>query len=60
MAVSESCAGLRTSFLIALVLGLAANSTIAAQEVAGVTEMAPNLLVFATTAGNVVASVAAP
>jgi hypothetical protein len=41
--------------LVALVFGLAAHS--AAQERVGVTEISPNVLVFATDAGNVVASV---
>ncbi|MFZ0594382.1 MAG: hypothetical protein WAM39_28265 [Bryobacteraceae bacterium] len=57
MALLQNCAHLRAPFFAILVLGLAGKSALAAQEVVGVTEIAPNLLVFATATGNVVASV---
>lgn len=41
--------------LVALVFGLAAHS--AAQETVGITELTPNVVLFATSVGNVVASV---
>lgn len=49
--------GFATSILIPLALGLTSNSVIAAPEVVGVAEITPNVLVFATSSGNVVASV---
>ena len=47
----------RTIVLPLLVLGLTGKPAIGAVQVAAVTEIAPNVLVFATTSGNVVASV---
>jgi len=43
--------------LVALSFSLAVNVPLLAQAVVNVTEIAPNLLVYSTTAGNVVASV---
>ncbi len=48
---------LRAGMLIGFVLWFASQSASTAQETAGVTEIAPNVLVFATRTGNVVALV---
>ncbi len=48
---------LRIIFLIALVLGLLVTPAAGTQRNVGVSEVTPNLLVFATESGNVVASV---
>ena len=53
---SQSCTPFRVTILIPLVLGLTAQSEIGSQDVT-VTEITPAVLVFGTTAGNVVASV---
>lgn len=42
---------------IAILLGLTASSAISAQETVSVTEVSPQVLIFATSTGNVVASV---
>jgi hypothetical protein len=57
MIVLQTCTRVRMIVLIPLVLGLTGNSAISAQETVAVTEITAELLVFATTAGNVVASV---
>jgi len=57
MIVLPTCTQLLRIMLIPLVLGWHGRSAISAQEAVGVTEITPELLVFATTAGNVVASV---
>jgi cyclase len=62
MILLQTCPRLRMFILIPLVfgqlfIGLMACSTTRAQETVGVTEVNPQLLVFATTTGNVVASV---
>src|SRR6266571_2440482 len=48
---------LRAGMLIGFVLWFASQSASTAQETAGVTEITPNVLVFATRTGNVVALV---
>lgn len=50
-------ARLRTLVLIPLVLGLIGKSVAGTQDVVSTTEITPKLLVFATSSGNVVASV---
>jgi cyclase len=57
MILLQTCTRLRLLILIPLVFGLMGRSTIGAQETASVTEITPQVLVFATTTGNVVASV---
>src|ERR1700730_3423854 len=57
MIVLPTCTQLLRIMLIPLVLGWHGRSAISAQEAVGVTEITPELLVFATTTGNVVASV---
>jgi hypothetical protein len=62
MILLQTCTRLRLLILIPLVFGplflsLMVCSTTSAQEVVSVTEVTPQLLVFATTTGNVVASV---
>lgn len=51
------CIRLGSAFFVLFVLGTICESEISAQKTPGVTEISPNLLVFATTAGNVVVSV---
>ncbi len=53
----QNCTLLRMIIMISLALGLLVRSAVAAQETVGVTEITPEVLVFATTTGNVVASV---
>lgn len=48
---------LRTLVTIPLIFGFMSNSGAPAQDLKGVTEVAPNVLVFATSSGNVVASI---
>ncbi len=50
-------AGLRAGMLIGFLLAFAGQGARAAQETVGITEITPNVLVFATRTGNVVASV---
>jgi cyclase len=57
MIVLQTRSRVRMIVLIPLVLGLMGSYAISAQETVAVTEITPELLVFATTAGNVVASV---
>src|SRR5437879_1367611 len=57
MTFRQTCTLLGVITLIPVTLALMDRSAIGAQETIGVTEITPELLVFATTAGNVVASV---
>jgi hypothetical protein len=57
MTFRRTCALLGVITLIPFSLALMGRSAIGAEETVGVTEIAPELLVFATAAGNVVASV---
>jgi hypothetical protein len=57
MIFPRNCARLAALFLIPLIVGLTGKSAAAAQELVTVTEITPNVLVFATSSGNVVASV---
>ena len=57
MTFRQTCALLGVITLIPVTLALMGRSAIGAEETVGVTEITPELLVFATTAGNVVASV---
>jgi cyclase len=47
----------RSAVLVAFLLGFAFARATSAQETVGITEITPNVLVFATKAGNVIASV---
>jgi len=53
----QTCALLGVITLIPVTLALAGRSAVGAEESVGVTEITPELLVFTTTTGNVVASV---
>jgi len=57
MTLLQSSILLRTMIARSFVFGLIGCSAFAAQETVRVTEISPEVLVFATTAGNVVASV---
>ncbi len=57
MTFRQTCALLGVITLIPVTLALAGRSAVGAEESVGVTEITPELLVFTTTAGNVVASV---
>ncbi len=57
MAFRQACALLGVITLISATVALIGRSAIGAEENVGVTEITPGLLVFTTTAGNVVASV---
>jgi cyclase len=57
MTFRQTCALLGVTALIPVTLALMGRSAIGADETVDVTEITPELLVFATTAGNVVASV---
>ena len=57
MTLRQTCALLGVITLIPVTVALMSRSVIGAGETVGVTEITPELLVFATTAGNVVASV---
>jgi hypothetical protein len=57
MTFRQTCALLGVITLIPVTLALMGRSAISAEETVGVTEITPELLVFATTAGNVAASV---
>jgi hypothetical protein len=52
-----NCMDSRFKALVPLALGLLIHSAGSAEEAVGVTEVTPNVVVFATSAGNVVASV---
>jgi cyclase len=57
MTFRQTCALLGMITLILINFELISRSVVGAEETVGVTEITPELLVFATTAGNVVASV---
>ena len=57
MTIRQSCALLGVITLIPAIVALMGRSAIGAEENVRVTEITPGLLVFSTTAGNVVASV---
>ncbi len=57
MILLQSCRRLGAIVLMASVVGLAGNAAAGAQERVDVTEITPDVLVFATSSGNVVASV---
>ena len=57
MTFRQTCALLGVITLIPVTLALVGRSAVGAEESVGVTEITPELLVFTTTAGNVVASV---
>jgi hypothetical protein len=57
MTFRRTCALLGVITLIPVTLALMGRSAIGAEETVGVTEISPELLVFATTTGNVVSSV---
>jgi hypothetical protein len=53
----QTCTQYRTTVLTVVFAGLISKSAVGAQNVVAVTEITPNVLVFATSSGNVVASV---
>jgi hypothetical protein len=53
----EICSRVGAAVLVLFVLGMIIEPQCVAQEAPGVTEISPNVLVFSTTAGNVVTSV---
>jgi len=57
MTLLQSCILPRTMIAMSFVLGLMGCYSINGQETVNVAEITPEVLVFATTAGNVVASV---
>ncbi len=57
MILPQLCTRLSTIALIPLIVGLMGKSAAETQEAVQVTEVTPNLLVFATSTGNVIASV---
>ena len=57
MIILYTCTRLSMIVMILLILGLMSGSATSCQESVAVTEITPTLLVFATTTGNVVASV---
>jgi hypothetical protein len=57
MTFRQTCALLGVITLIPITLALMGRTAVGAEETIGVTEITPELLVFTTTAGNVVASV---
>lgn len=57
MNIFQRCVGVRRPVLLAFVLGLLLTGVGRAQEMPGITEVTPNVLVFATRTGNVIALV---
>ena len=57
MNIFQRCIGVRRPVLLAFVLGLLLTRVGRAQEMPGITEVMPNVLVFATRTGNVIALV---
>lgn len=57
MIFPQACTRLRAILLMASIVAQIGKSALGAQEVVRVTEITPNVLVFATSSGNVVASV---
>ncbi|HEV2197498.1 MAG TPA: hypothetical protein VGR55_18070 [Candidatus Acidoferrum sp.] len=57
MNIFRRCIRFRRPVLLAFVLGLLLTGVGRAQEMPGITEVTPNVLVFATRTGNVIASV---
>src|ERR1700685_329781 len=59
MIFPQSCTCFRPILLTILLFGLIGKSIAETQEPVGLTEITPNVLVFATSSGNVVVSVGA-